>query len=206
MVLFSFVVSDCDAVVSEENRQRFLESMDAQECKDFEVIIVHDGPRTVSKIERKTNYPLILKETKTRAKLGGDNLRPLGMQIAKGEYFINTNIDNKYYPDFIKNLKSFIESNPFPVIISTVVMKGLNYDNGRIWYDTPRDYTKECLLKGIEPIPGNIDIMNLVATRQCFEEINYWEPHSAISDGLTYQKICRRFGYVHSGIIVGEHY
>jgi hypothetical protein len=89
-------------------------------------------------------------------------------------------------------------------------MRGLNKvltrEGFRIYYDTPRDYNKFYVLSGNPPVFGNIDMMNLVAHRSVWEEINYWYNLKPASDAIIYEEICKRHVPVYINSTLGEHY
>jgi hypothetical protein len=154
----------------------------------------------------KADFPVTLYNSPERMKEGGDNLRTEGMKLAKGEFIINGNIDNLYYPDFLSRLAVVISDNEqIGVFINPVRMMGMVAEGG-IHYDNPRDYTKSHVLKGVPPVVCNIDIMNLVAAKKIYEEIGYWFGRGSTSDGIVYQSICGKYQYVVTDILVGEHY
>lgn len=205
MTLFSFVIADCDKVVTPEVRQRFFDSLLAQTFKDFELILCHDGART-----QPIDIPdtLTVKEYHSEAqeKVGGDNLRTPGMKLASGEFIINGNIDNVYSPSFLEELAKVIANNPdIGIFIGKVKMMGMRSDGG-LHYDNPRDYTTYTLLNGNPPRVCNIDIMNLVAAKDLFAETGYWWSISSTSDGEVYENLCNKYQYLVTDIRVGEHY
>lgn len=213
-MMFSIIATDYDRTVGPETLQRFIDSLKAQEFKDFEVIILHDGPRVgdLSQIDYSgLNIEFI--DTMFRGNVWGHNLRTLGMLKAKGEYFINTNTDNVYYPNAFSALKEFIDvrGKEHKVFISDVRMMGMRrkpnmYGGTDVYYDSIRDYSTSIILTGIPPVLGNIDLMSLVAHRNVWEGILYWYDLRPAGDGVIYGDICHKFKYIHTGILIGEHY
>jgi hypothetical protein len=203
--LFSIIVAQCDSVIPDEVAQRFFDSLKAQTFKDFEIVLMHDGPRTRPFNIDFGDLDLCMGASPTRECVGGDNLRTPGMKLANGKFFINTNIDNVYYPDALENWAKAIQAEPFiGIFISSVKMMGLSPNGGG--YDSPRDYSKYRLLRGVAPVVCNIDIMNLVAERSLYEAVGYWFVQNSTSDGTVYQKLCETYGWRHTETIVGEHY
>jgi cellulose synthase/poly-beta-1,6-N-acetylglucosamine synthase-like glycosyltransferase len=180
-----------------------INSLIKQKYKNFEVILLHDG-NLKSKIELPDNN-LNIKwyEHNERTNLWGHPLRDIGLKLAEGEWVLHTNMDNVYYEDSLEILSSNIDYWN-KIIICKIRMMGLNYNNGKIWYDTPRDYSKSIVLNGNPPIHRNIDMMQLVSHKICWED--GWYNFHEESDGIIYQKMCERFEYKHIDFIIGEHY
>lgn len=212
-MMFSIIATDYDKSVSAEVLQRFLDSLKAQTFKDFEVIILHDGPRNHDLVVDTTGLNVKWYESLFRANVWGHNLRTYGMtRKAEGEYYINTNTDNVYYPDSLEKLNAEIEQySNYKVFINHVKMMGMHkeeHSSGmkRIYYDKERDYSVYTILTGDPPIWGNIDLMSLVAHKDVWDSINYWYDLGTSSDGVIYQKMCHLFPYRNTSILIGEHY
>lgn len=202
-IRFSIIATDYDGVVSPDTLKRFLDSLKNQTFKDFEVYVMHDGPRSNPVPEEYLaleNFHFV--DSLFRGNAWGHNLRTLGMKMSKGDYIINTNTDNVYYPNALDELSyEYVD-----VLIADVLMMGLNKGPMGVWYDNPRDYSKSCILTGIPPVFGNIDMMSLIASRKVWEYVNYWFDITEQSDALIYEMITRIFSYKKVNIIIGEHY
>lgn len=196
---FTIVASHYQGSTSEEELERFLESMNAQTFKDWELLIYHDGP-----LLRSSEYSDLIDCTKERANKWGHNLRQLGIDAAKGEFIIHTNTDNLYYSNVLEELDQQIKSHPCKVYIGLVKMMGMNSNAERIWYDNPRDYSKYSILVGF-PRFGTIDLMNLIAHRDIWKRYG-WYSTNECSDGIIYEKMCKENEYYPVNIVLGEHY
>ncbi len=103
-------------------KDSFLESINEQTCKDFDLHIYHDGP-DIGHIESDllqwnhlfatNNY---WHNTEERKNQYGHNLRDLGIQEQAGkyDYLLITNCDNYYCPKFVEYMLEATHSNPFP--------------------------------------------------------------------------------------------
>lgn len=221
MTFFSIIATDYDGTVSRDTLQRFIDALKAQTFKDFEVLIMHDGKRTVD-ISDLDLGDLNIKFLNSifRGNVWGHNLRSFGMSEAKGKFLINTNTDNIYYPNSLQELHDCIEQySSFEIFINKVKMMGLScveertpIGNGQefvrrvLKYDKPRNYSKSLILTGDPPVFGNIDLMCLVASKEVYKKIYYWYDLSPSSDAVVYGKLCSLFPYKHTGILLGEHY
>ena len=117
--LFSVVVIDYDKSVSLSEFRRKMKCLADQTCKDFEVLVYHDGPKDVSyeqDVERFATHS----DTKffiTEEHQGdwGHWNRDRGIRVARGEWIIHTNADNLFYPELIEVLKEYVNSVSLPV-------------------------------------------------------------------------------------------
>lgn len=220
-MFFSIIASDYEGTVQPQILQRFLDSLKAQTYKNFEVIIIHDGPRSgdLSQIDC-TGLKITFLESIFRGNSWGHTLRSYGMTKASGLFLLNSNTDNIYYPDALQKLVDSIMDHPsMSVFISNVKMMGMGCKEEKIplnnnkffirktvYYDKPRDYSKSHILTGNPPVFGNIDMMSLVASKDIWESINYWFDISESSDATVYTRICSTNSYHFTDILLGEHY
>lgn len=135
--LFTIIVVDYDKSVTRDQFARKMKCLAAQTCKDFEVLVYHDGPKT-SSYDDDINGMEIHPDTKfhitaRRENDWGHSNRDRGIRAARGEWIIHTNADNVFYPDLIESLKARIDSpmdiapmikKPrFPFIIKSIVRR-----------------------------------------------------------------------------------
>lgn len=204
--MFSILATDYQPSVSDEVLQRFIDSLKAQTYKNFEVLIFHDGEL---QRERKVNTEglnVSFYNSTERGNKWGHNHRTLMMKLSKGEYILNTNTDNVYYPDALEILSKYIKVlNYKQVFIMKVRMFGMNYEFGKVWYDNPRNPNVYVTLKG-HPVTGAIDMMQLVTSRKVWEELGYWYREEEQSDGYIYEDLCKKYEYVMIPKLIGEHY
>ena len=94
---FSVIVVDYEGSVTREQFRQKMACLAAQTCDDFEVIVLHDGPKATSYEEdigdarRPANMRFII--TDTRANDWGHSNRDRGIREAKGTWIVNTNAD-----------------------------------------------------------------------------------------------------------------
>lgn len=134
--MFSVIVTDYDASVPREQFKRKMACLAAQTCKDFEVLVYHDGPKAISYAEEMRDMPMHPASrfivTEARQNDWGHSNRDRGMREAAGEWIIHTNADNVFYPDLIAKLKEAATSGTpcfiakyrkFPIIIKSIVKR-----------------------------------------------------------------------------------
>ncbi|WP_158607130.1 glycosyltransferase family 2 protein [Pontibacter oryzae] len=89
---------------------QLLESLEQVSYPNFEVIIVdnasHEDP---SEIERSYPHVKLLRSKENLGFAGGNNL---GLDLAKGEYYLLLNNDTEVEPGFLEPLVSTLEGNP----------------------------------------------------------------------------------------------
>ena len=115
--LFTVIVTDYEPSVSREFFRRKMACLAAQTCKDFEVLVYHDGPKVQSYAEDLAGGP-VHPETQfivTPERVGdwGHTARDLGIRAARGRWIIHTNADNVFYPNLIAVLKE-MATDPRP--------------------------------------------------------------------------------------------
>ena len=109
MPMFSVIVPVYNRI---DEVSDLLESLAAQTCKDFEVIIVEDGStepcaNVVEKYAASTNARYFFKDNEGRS-----IARNHGMERASGDYFIFFDSDCVIPPSYFATLKSELDRNP----------------------------------------------------------------------------------------------
>lgn len=97
------------------NVQCLIYSLLSQKFNNFEVIMIHDGynekhEKTIKPYLSDPRFKYLF--TEKRHNDWGMTLRNKGMEIAQGQWFINTNDDNYYTPNFLEEVKNAIDKNP----------------------------------------------------------------------------------------------
>lgn len=216
---FSIIVPFYGETAGEESFKRCLRSLLLQTCKDFEILIYHDGPkgRELSEGEEgaisllRTYAKGGLKFTYTEERVGdwGHSLRDRGLSEARGKYIVHLNSDNKLY-DSLGAVKNCIENTNYkPLYTFGAVMIGIKIKEV-LWKKTtivntgkPEDHIT---LRGI-PKPGSIDALQVVASLEAWKSIGGWHDKTMNSDGELALKLALKYDYVNnSSIIIGEHW
>jgi hypothetical protein len=200
MPFFSIIAAYYQGVTEAPILQRFVDSLNCQTFRDFECLIYHDGP-----LLENVTCPYELRTTPTRANRWGHDLRALGLAHATGSYILHTNIDNVYDPNAFQAIFERLQRTKTDILITQVVMMGLNRGPGRIWYDSPRDYSKCAILTGNPPVYGNIDLMQAVIRKSVWDRYG-WFSSVEQADGVILPQICRENAYACSDIVIGRHY
>ena len=91
-----------------------LYSLLSQSFQDFEIIIIHDGFDKYHKLlfnnfENDNRIKYI--QTNIRYNDWGMSLRNIGLDIANGDWIINTNDDNYYTPNWLKEINNNIHDS-----------------------------------------------------------------------------------------------
>ncbi|WP_165929091.1 glycosyltransferase family A protein [Shimia isoporae] len=100
---------DYDRSVSRDEFRRAIQCFADQTCKDFEILIYHDGPKEhpyskdLEGIEGLPEVRTFVSDE--RENDWGHSNRDRGIGAAKGEWLIMTNADNVFYPDAVQTLK-----------------------------------------------------------------------------------------------------
>ena len=140
---FSVIVVDYEGSVTREQFRQKMACLAAQTCDDFEVIVLHDGPKATSYEEdigdapRPANMRFII--TDTRANDWGHSNRDRGIREAKGTWIVNTNADNIFRPTLIERLKeAALDRTPIRLAQIRVLPVGIKSIAKRIdrWFGT----------------------------------------------------------------------
>ena len=177
-----------------------LTSLSNQTFKNFNVVICHDGPKSKTYEEEGINleaygfdYSVI--NTPERMSDWGHSSRDFAMRYAYenelGEYFIQFNIDNEFFPNAFEIINNYI--NDFQSQVFTFQVHHWKAAGGGIF---PAD----------NPVVCGIDCMQLVAHRNIWKEINFWYDRSGCSDGEIYKNICNTYHWVPIHSCLGHNY
>ncbi len=200
MSFFSIIAAYYQGTTSLAEYRRFAQSLKQQTFSDFEVLVYHDGP-----LLHAVDSPFNILSTHKRSALWGHDLRAIGLGQASGKYILHANADNEYFPDALTNIYNAVRETDAKIIITKVEMMGLNRADGRLWYDSPRDYTKSAILSGNPPVLNSIDLMQAVIAKEIWDKYG-WFTFIKQADGLIYTKICLENKYRCTDILIGRHY
>ena len=213
MPKFSIIAVDYEFHVPRQSMVGGLKSLAAQTFKDFEIIIVHDGPKTIPYEEEigdvLDGLDVTFTSTPVHCNNWGHSSRDLGMRIAKGEYIVHFNIDNMLYPFALEEMNESIndiyEILIFPVIHHKInaLRRGYNLDQYARG-EVPE--TRDIVFSGYPPVMANIDVLQLVARKDVWENAGYWYNLTEQSDGIIYPELCRDYNYKALTRVLGENF
>lgn len=199
---FSILATYYQKVNSPEVVQRFIDSLKAQTFKDFEVLIAHDGLEEIPEFD---TGDLRIRYIQTQHYgLWGHPQRTFMMFFARGDYFLNTNVDNVYYHNALEEIAKVVKEDTLTVF--SVKMIGLNVVGTKRWYDTPRKLDRHYVLTGFPVKFGNIDLMQLVAHKNIWLKNGFWNNFERDSDGKMYEKLAEKYPVRYMYNVLAEHY
>lgn len=200
MTRFSIIATDYEPYVPREKMLQGLRSLSSQIYKDFELIIVHDGPKTTSSaeysaaidnykyLETDKHYGIYGLDTFYAGYGWGHHSRDLGMREATGDYIINFNIDNILYPDALSVISDKIDQTG-----SDIVVFACSHEKMGVGY-----------FSGIPPVMGKIDMLQCVVSRKAWKSIGWWHRYDHSADGFLMEELVERYGYVHINEVLGD--
>ena len=201
MTKFTIVATDAEGHVAREGMKEGIESLFRQSFKDFELLIIHDGPRNGDYGDELQSIPENTKFLETEKHYGiygldkfwagygwGHHSREFGINKASGEYIIHFNIDNILYPDALQKISDKIDETG-----SEVVVFACKHTKFNINY-----------FSGIPPVMGKIDLLQCVASKKAWESIGGWHRYDHSADGFLFEEIIQKYGYVHIPEVLGE--
>lgn len=217
---FSIIVPHYDGAVSDEELIRGLESLKNQTFKDFEVILLHDGPlsRKLPSLE-KFNLNITTFVTEKRYDDWGHSLRDMGIKKAKGEYLLFFNADNILYPQALEEIYRVSRDNVYrkadmngykwnsdDIIIYPIYLKGQTYNGHGVTRHKGKENEVKCILTGYPVRTNFIDCMQLVMRRSKWDYYGGWYDKSFASDGAMYTRfVNENLGARYCDEILGEH-
>lgn len=197
---FSIVATDYEPYVPRDRMLEGLNSLAAQTFQDFELIIVHDGPKPTSYeeydagdvnfkyLETDKHYGVYGTEEFYAGYGWGHHSRDLGMRKAEGDYIINFNIDNILYPNALERInKRLSVKNPDVLIFACV------HEKFKVKY-----------FSGLPPVMGKVDMLQCVISRKAWESVGWWYRYDHSSDGYILEELIKRYGYTHLDEVLGE--
>lgn len=200
MPKFTIVATDAENHVPRDKMKEGIDSLVNQEFKDFELLIIHDGPREGSYDNELENVPENTRFLQTEQHYGiygldkfwagygwGHHSRDLGIREAKGEYILHFNIDNILYPHALQHISDVIDQTQ-----SEVVIFACEHEKFGIKY-----------FSGIPPVMGKIDLIQCVASKNSWEEIGGWHRYDHSADGFLFEEIIGNKGFVHIPEVLG---
>ena len=200
MTRFSIIATDYEPYVPREGMLKGIESISNQTFKDYELIIVHDGPKPSSSAEyaQAIDTYRYLETDKHYGVYGTDEFyagygwghhsRDFAMRQCNGEYIINFNIDNILYADALKKIDAELKKTNADCLVFAC-----KHDKFNINY-----------FSGVPPVMGKVDMLQCVVSRKAWESIGWWYRYDHSSDGYIFQELVAKYGYVHLPEVLGE--
>jgi hypothetical protein len=215
------VVPHFEGSVTPAELRRCLDSLKSQTCRDFEIRLYHNGPKSVPFAEELdlAAIPNLAEIEATAAHDGqyGHSLRDLGIRRARGRYIVHLSADNLLYPNALDAIRRAIarprrlapNASPGPdgsIVIFPVVMVGMHCDGRRIWYGDRSNPDHAMVLTGYPARAGLIDCMQLVMRRDLWLAYGGWYDRSVNSDGTMYQRFVAEHPARYVPQVLGEHW
>ena len=195
MSKFSIIAVDYEHHVPRDGMYKGLKSLAEQTFKDFELIICHDGPKDdpyeYDPILEELGLQAVIINTAERHNDWGHSSRDYAMKRATGEYFIQFNIDNIFYPNAFERIAQKLDEVPEDIVIFQV--RHFKAAGGTVF-------------RGIPPRHCFIDAMQLVASRDIWKAVGYWHRKEGTSDGLIYEDMCERFPWAELPECLGDNF
>ena len=201
MPKFTVIATDAENHVPRNKMKQGIDSLFKQTFKDFELLIIHDGPRVGSYDDELDNIPENTGFIYTDQHYGiygleefyagygwGHHSRDLGLKMAQGEYILHFNIDNILYPQALQTISDKIDKTKAEIIV--FACKHEKFD---IQY-----------FSGVPPVMGKVDLLQCVASKKAWDSIGGWYRYDHSADGYLFQEMVAKYGYVHIPEVLGE--
>jgi len=218
---FSIIIPYHHTVANSSDINKLLESIDEQTFKDFEVLLIHDGPNPeASDLKTSVTYTYKLEyiETKYRYDDWGHSLRDMGIKSSNGEYLLFLNCDNIFYSDGLAVINDCIEKedpygytygdykwNSKDIVIFPIKLIGQTTDGFHL-FRSEDDLETEMILTGYPPQVNYIDCMQLVMSKAKWDYYGGWYNKSFAADGEMYPRFVQEnLGARYAHKVLGEH-
>lgn len=198
MSKFTIIATDAENHVPRNRMKQGVRSILNQTFTDYELLIVHDGPRSkefeldlpdnARLIETDQFYGIYGLEEFYAGYGWGHHSRDLGIKEAEGEYILHFNIDNTLYPHALQTISDVIDKTKAEVVIYACTHEkfGVKY------------------FSGIPPVMGKVDLLQCVASKKAWQSIGGWHRYDHSADGFLFEEIISRYGYTHIPEVLGE--
>lgn len=198
MPKFTIIATDAENHVPRNKMKQGVRSILNQTFSDYELLIIHDGPRSkqfelyipdnARLIETEKFYGVYGLEEFYAGYGWGHHSRDLGIKEAAGDYILHFNIDNILYPHALETISNVIDKTK-----SDVVIFACTHEKFDIKY-----------FSGIPPVMGKVDLLQCVASKKAWESIGGWHRYDHSADGFLFEEIIAKYGYVHIPEVLGE--
>jgi hypothetical protein len=214
MPRFSIILVHYQGATPHQELLRAVNSVQAQTCKDFELLAYHDGPL----INPSLKMPVPFTCTDRNHQDCGHSLRDLGIRQATGDYVLHLNSDNILYPNALGEITKAIDRpprifddqtggvlDPNNIIIFSIIFRGLQRLNDRFFqYKENPEFT--LTLTGNPPLKYHIDALQLVMRRDLWLAEGGWYDKTFAADGAMYERFAKKYGYRCIDQVLGEHW
>lgn len=198
MPKFTVIATDAENHVPRNKMKQGVQSILNQTFNDYELLIIHDGPRSnkfeldlpdnAKLLETEQFYGIYGLEEFYAGYGWGHHSRDLGLKMAKGEYILHFNIDNILYPQALQTISDKIDKTK-----AEIVVFACKHEKFDIQY-----------FSGIPPVMGKVDLLQCVASKKAWDSIGGWYRYDHSADGYLFQEMVARYGYVHIPEVLGE--
>jgi glycosyltransferase involved in cell wall biosynthesis len=221
---FTIVSPDYHGAISDFRRNSFLHSVVGQSFPNWELLLIHDGPRPTALQNTIKDDRIHFLETTTRYNDWGHTLRDIGIKKARGKYIWIMNADNIAYPHTLAILHAYSlhkerhqdfkfkggeiirrKENPKVLVFGVKMMGAMHVHNGAAARLRGRELEQQYLLPGWPPQKFRIDAMSCVVDKEIWMEKGWYQKHEE-SDGDLISEICEKHGYTLIPEILGEHW
>ena len=198
MPKFTVIATDAENHVPRNKMKQGVQSILNQTFDDYELLIIHDGPRSnkfeldlpdhAKLLETEQFYGIYGLEEFYAGYGWGHHSRDLGLKVARGEYILHFNIDNILYTQALQTISDKIDKTK-----AEIVVFACKHEKFDIQY-----------FSGIPPVMGKVDLLQCVASKKAWDSIGGWYRYDHSSDGYLFQEMIDRYGYVHIPEVLGE--
>lgn len=202
--LISVIVRTC-------NRQRFLrealQSLQAQTCQDFEVILVNDGGADVTDIVDEFSPSLRVSYRAWQPSRGRPQALNAALKEAQGTYIAYLDDDDIYYPDHLETLATALRVGDYQVAYTDVAwaFQRQTSDGAHETYERrslhARDFDPDWLL-----FENYIPINAVMHARACIESVGpFDETFAVLEDWDLWIRLAQRYDFRHISRVTAEY-
>ena len=212
MPLFSVILVHYQGATPHHELLRGAASVRAQTFTDYELLAYHNGPL----LDGSLPMPVDFRCSDQNQNDWGFANRDRGIREATGDYIVHLSSDNVLYPHCLQRVAEEIRRPPrtyntsIPImdnpqiVIYPIKMMGFMRVNHQLTEVKGAPYYM--ILSGSPPVPGNVDMMQLVMRRDLWLAHGGYFDRRRDGDGYMCQAFAQRYGYRSVSEICGEHH
>ena len=193
--MVSVIVPTCNRA---DRLREALASLSAQTYQDFEVIVVNDGTSEVNSVIASVNVGNRITCITHDRNRGLAAARNTGIRAAKGKYLAYLDDDDRYLPDHLETLVSFLERNEYKVAYTDAWRVHERLDHGG-HIETGRDLPYSHDFNSANLLVSNyFPVLCIMHERSCIDEVGIFdESLFAHEDWDLWIRMASRFPFKH---------
>jgi len=228
---YSIVIPFSNSSTDPRTINNLLDSFEQQTFKDFEVVLIHNGPNSEnSALQLERPFAIRYVETQKIDEHWEHSLRKLAiLDISSGEYIVTLNCTDTLYNNALEKVESFAKDGPpidrykdhpgggvfrwdsrdiiiFPIWLMNKTPTGIQDKDKNIEVWTTSNGVTKMISTGSPPVINNINCMQFVMSRCSWVQYGGWYSTSNYAESEMFPRfVSENMGAIYVDEILGEH-